>query len=1084
MLTSSATAVLLDLRRLQRQSAQADPATVAALLAAAPDETTGPGVLAYLCADADWAASEAAPVLLSWLKGRRRRLCLEPLLEDRLLQLLLKEEGHPPCFIPCLERGEWHRLNSDSPFPVQRSERPARERLAWFSPLPPQRSGIGDYSAALIPQLAEFFEIDVVADPQATPLPAGAGALLSPEEFEAEAESYPHLLFQLGNSTLHLRDLRFLRRHSGAVVMHDFFLSHGFCADEADAALGGDVMERLYRSHGFQACHLRHQDQLKGGDRAIWRYPCNLDPLQWASGVIVHSREAVMLAESFYGLSSASEWSVVPHLKHVAPTAESARWSARAELSLPEHAFVLCSFGFLGVAKLTDRLLQGFLRSSLATDPGVVFVFAGSDAGNLSLRLQLGLALADATRRGTLRAEVRFTGWIPPSTYQRYLEAADGAVQLRTSSRGETSGTVLDAMGAGVPLIVNDHGSMRELPAHAVLRLPDQCTSQDIARGLEQLRNDNELRRRLSSASLAHVAENHDPVVCAQRYADAIRAASAKRSQRRSWLEAAAVAVQAGACPVKVANSLALLQPPHPSQRQLFLDVTVVARHDLGSGVQRVVRAISEQLLLHPPQGFRVEPVRFSDDGQGFVYARRFALRLLGIPCEDWQEAPIHPRSGDVFLGIDLDQAGVVQRQATFQLLRSVGVDVHFVVHDLLPCLQPQYFPPGAGDWHQAWLKVVSRCDGALCVSRSVADDLRQWLRDQGLFGDDTFSIRWFHHGSDFCPADVGLSPVESALLQQIPEGTTLLMVGTVEPRKGYLDVIEAATHLWDQGSIFNLVIVGKEGWVDLPQSQRRTIPATVMRLRQHPLRDRRLFWFEAASDALLHSLYGRAQGLISASYGEGFGIPLVEAARAGLSLLVRDLPVFREVTEGRASFFSEKADRAELSTAIDLFLRRLEAGTPEGEAAKLPCQSWRQSTAQLVHALGLIWQEGPLESVPPTQSESQNPSESEPPEQTASVPVGLLRQGRRRLRRLKSSMRGLRHGISLLLRLPPHEYRRRFSRLPARLYRRWRAMRTRSHPEVSLPEPDGHMTPLLEAAQPWLQDLERSLDSHPPASR
>lgn len=1066
------------MRRLQRQSVRATPGQLKALLAAAPAEAGSGDAVAYLCGDRVWAASDAAPPLIAWLAGRRRRLCLEERLEEILLPLLWEEEGRPRRCLPCLEQGTW--LWQDvSPSPQASSAEAVEvgpERLAWFSPLPPQRSGISDYSAALISQLSHHFEIDVVADPATTPLPAGAHAMVSREAFERDPQSYSHLLFQLGNSTLHLEDLRQLRRQSGAVVLHDFFLSHGLCSHEADRQLGGDVMQRLYRSHGYQACQLHALDQQQGEERAIWRYPCNLDPLQWASGVIVHSREALRLAESCFGPGATQGWTVVPHLKRLAATTPSARRSARLALALPEQAFVVCSFGFLGVAKLTDRLLQGFLSSSLAADPQVVFVFAGSDAGNRSLRLQLELAVAEASRRGALRAEVRFTGWISAEVYQRYLVAADAAVQLRTSSRGETSGTVLDCMGAGVPLIVNAHGSMRELPEQAVLRLPDHCTSQDIARALQHLRQDPERRRRLSEASLAHVAEHHDPARCALRYAQAIRDATLQRARRRRWLTAAAHAVSEGVDPVRAANSLAVLRPPQPRQRQLFLDVSVVARHDLGSGVQRVVRAITEQLLLHPPQGFRVEPVRASEEGQGLVHARRFALQLLGLPDQDWPETPIHPHAGDVFVGLDLDQAGVVRRRGTFQLLRALGVAVHFVVHDLLPCRQPQYFPPGAGDWHRAWLEVVSECDGALCVSRSVAADLRQWLQEQGSPAlAHGLAIGWFHHGSDFCPPTQDPSEAEAAQLSQIPEGTTLLMVGTVEPRKGYLDVIEAATQLWQKGGRFNLVIVGREGWTDLPQAKRRTIPATVARLRGHPLRDRHLFWFEDASDAQLQALYRRADGLIAASYGEGFGIPLIEAARAGLPLLLRDLPVFREVSAGRASFFPERADSAQLQLALSRFVQLLETGMAVRAAEALPCQTWRQSATQLIQALGLAWEATPMEAAPPPLEEQQAPFEPEPPSAlelplSAMVPA-LLSHGRRHVRRVKGRLQSLRQRV------------RRLRQRARQLRRRWRGRSPSPVSAAAQPLPDTHPAVLLDTARPWLDDLNSEVQlQHSPA--
>ena len=1046
--------ILLDLRQLQQQSADLDPALLGHFLLTAPAECTVAGTVALLGGDLRWAGCAAAPVLLAWLAGRERRLCLEEELADALLPLLLAQlgEGAGLCR-PCLISGVWPWLEAppERPAPVSGpADEPTAqgERLAFFSPLPPTPSGITAYSLALLPWLARHFQIDVVADPQNTALPEGAHAVVAPAVFEEHRDSYDHLLYQVGNSSCHLDHFRRLRECSGAVVLHDFYLSHGLCSDAADAVLGGDVMLRFYRSHGFQAAYLYYLDRLNGDDRAIWRYPCNLEPLQEAAGVIVHSQEAKQLASVFYGIGAAESWVSVPHLKSAAiPTAEQ-RSASRLALGLQEDAFIVCSFGFLGVAKLTDRLLEAFLQSALASDRRVVLVFAGSHAGNHQLRQQLGTAVRQACRRRALRAQVRFTGWISADQYRQYLEAADAAVQLRTSSRGETSGTVLDCLGAGLPLIVNSHGSMRELPEQTVLRLDDGCSVQEIGSALERLRADGELRQLLRHSAVRWVQEVHEPARCAALYADALRGASARLSKRRRWLKAAAAVVEAGGDLLRVANSLALLQPPQPSQRQLLIDVTIVARDDLGSGVQRVVRALSEQLLLNPPEGFRVELVSACQDGLGYRYARGFAMELLKIPPQSWEDSPIEWRAGDVFLGVDLHPDGVVRQQAFFQLMRAQGVAVHFVVHDLLPCLQPENFPPGADSGHQSWLEVVARADGALCVSRSVADDLRQWLQaNPPAAGIEAFQVGWFHHGSDFLGGDGALpaqflSDAESQQLAQLPEGPTLLMVGTIEPRKGYLDVIEAASLLWRRGASFNLVIVGREGWSDLPESRRRTIPATIKRLREHPLKDRRLFWFGSASDALLQGLYARADGLIGASYGEGFGIPLIEAARAGLPLLVRDLPVFREVTQGQASFFPIDADQNHLAASLAAFLSRLNGSNPPFTATALPCQSWHDSAAQVVRALGL---------------ESQSQAAGVSLFLSPSACSEKADQQPRRRRRIKRLLR-------LLL-------RRRFLRA-------WPADLASSAPQAALP------SGLLESAQPWLQDLERLRASQSPTTR
>jgi glycosyltransferase involved in cell wall biosynthesis len=164
------------------------------------------------------------------------------------------------------------------------------------------------------------------------------------------------------------------------------------------------------------------------------------------------------------------------------------------------------------------------------------------------------------------------------------------------------------------------------------------------------------------------------------------------------------------------------------------------------------------------------------------------------------------------------------------------------------------------------------------------------------------------------------------------------LTVGTIEPRKAYAQVLDAFDALWRQGADTHLVIVGRAGWL---------VDEFVTRLRRHPEHGRRLFWFEDASDAVLRRLYRSSSLLLAASHGEGFGLPLSEAARHGLPLLLRDLPVFREAVGENAAYF-----RGEQPDDIARALERWFAADRAGEAPssnRIACVDWAESARRLL---------------------------------------------------------------------------------------------------------------------------------------
>jgi glycosyltransferase involved in cell wall biosynthesis len=174
----------------------------------------------------------------------------------------------------------------------------------------------------------------------------------------------------------------------------------------------------------------------------------------------------------------------------------------------------------------------------------------------------------------------------------------------------------------------------------------------------------------------------------------------------------------------------------------------------------------------------------------------------------------------------------------------------------------------------------------------------------------------------------------------------TFLMVGTLEPRKGHLQVLDAMECLWARGMDINLVIVGREGWLHTTDDQRRSIPELMRRLRGHRELGKRLFWEAGIGEAALESIYAASTCLIAASEAEGFGLPLIEAAQHGLPVIARDIPVFREVA-GEFAFYFEGEDGDTLAGAITQWLALRQAGTAP-RSADMPWLSWAESARRL----------------------------------------------------------------------------------------------------------------------------------------
>ena len=175
-------------------------------------------------------------------------------------------------------------------------------------------------------------------------------------------------------------------------------------------------------------------------------------------------------------------------------------------------------------------------------------------------------------------------------------------------------------------------------------------------------------------------------------------------------------------------------------------------------------------------------------------------------------------------------------------------------------------------------------------------------------------------------------------VLHKIEKTMSFLMVGTVEPRKGYLQALNAFEVLWQQGYDINLVIVGKEGWLadDL-----------IKRLSSHPQKNTQLYWLQGISDEYLELIYKASCCLIAASEGEGFGLPLIEAAQHKIPIIARNLPVFREVA-GDHAFYFETTNPENLAQAIKNWLA-LHEKKQHPTSDTMPWLTWKESAQQLL---------------------------------------------------------------------------------------------------------------------------------------
>jgi glycosyltransferase involved in cell wall biosynthesis len=244
----------------------------------------------------------------------------------------------------------------------------------------------------------------------------------------------------------------------------------------------------------------------------------------------------------------------------------------------------------------------------------------------------------------------------------------------------------------------------------------------------------------------------------------------------------------------------------------------------------------------------------------------------------------------------------------------------------------------------ERWLDIIIQNHGAICVSHNTANDLKRWIDKNRPQCRDDFEINVSHNGADINENNNNdnLTKKEQITLDLIAKRDTFLMVGTLEPRKGQIQTIKAFDILWSNGINVNLVIVGKEGWA---------IEELIEMIEHHPEKKKRLFWLNSISDLYLEQLYKISSALILSSQGEGFGLPLIEAAQHNLPIIARDIPVFREVAKEYAYYFKDSKEPQVIADSIKEWMELYNYNN-HPKSDDMPWLTWRESSENLLSIL------------------------------------------------------------------------------------------------------------------------------------
>ncbi|HUB83051.1 MAG TPA: glycosyltransferase [Bryobacteraceae bacterium] len=453
--------------------------------------------------------------------------------------------------------------------------------------MPPARSGIADYSEALLGSLRYLADVEVFSS---------AAQAFDPAGFDA-------VVYQVGNNGYHDFVYETALRHPGIVVMHESNLHHLI----SDITIRRDnwdayVSECAYNGGEAARAYAERVRKLEVGPD-YEGLPLTRRLLESARGVIVHSHfmEAEIRAAGFKGPVA-----VIPHGAWI-PEADRNGW--RRKLGLDEVTPLAGIFGYLKPYKRIAESLRAF-RRLVRLVPNARMILVGEPHPEFPIEPMI--------RTMGLTAHVRVLGFTPIEDFVGYLGACDIVLNLRYPTVGESSGTLLRSLGLGKAVLVSEIGSFAEFPDDVCLKVPVGPGEEDlIFEYLNLLISRPEVAQALGERARDHVAQKCNWAAVARQYAEFAEAVNAGKDWTgpaaeeiaapapllqaedepalETYLRGWAVSEEAGTYldthQTRLVKTLEIIPPGGPDDRILemgaYLQITPALRSKLGYGEVR-----------------------------------------------------------------------------------------------------------------------------------------------------------------------------------------------------------------------------------------------------------------------------------------------------------------------------------------------------------------------------------------------------------------------------------------------------------------------------------------------------------------
>lgn len=392
-----------------------------------------------------------------------------------------------------------------------------REKIAFFTPLPPLQSGISDYSVDIINEISQYFDIDIYIDSGYKPVCAFESNIniYNHKDFTKKSNQYYDVIYQMGNSEFHEYMQKYIVKYKGTLVLHDYNL-HSLVQYLSLYKQSNNLKQyKEYLLEDFEKKFVNdYIEKLKCGETPILmdKLEVNGYVVNYAKKIIVHSDEA---REKLLSRNIGRNVRTIRSYAKIEPLVNCSQ--AKEKLNISSEDIIIASFGHIHENKRIIPILKAF--SKLCDEyENIKYYFVGKMDDNLKNMFY------EIVKENSLDNKIKVTGYTDLNQFIDYIDIADICVNLRYPYNGETSATLMRMLAKGKCILVNDIGSFSEIPDNCCVKLPPVAKMQEseevneIYTNLKILIQDNKRRNCIETNAREYAINNLDIKVIAFQY--------------------------------------------------------------------------------------------------------------------------------------------------------------------------------------------------------------------------------------------------------------------------------------------------------------------------------------------------------------------------------------------------------------------------------------------------------------------------------------------------------------------------------------------------------------------------------------